>query len=230
MLNRHGPKCRYYPKGQPVRFGGYCVGANRGGLVVVGANGPRERDEIDAHIAEARVRARDAVGSAVQALETLDALLAQRQKVMRRPADLDELVQVNRHLVALAAAGSVVRARRNLRLATLLEWRHNGADGPDFAEAIEACTAATTAEGAVAFEARVIHGRAMRLQFRRRWDRATLKEARATLKEAIAHAERLCIDVTQALRLEGANGAADGRQLLDALDRSVPEGQWGAGH
>ena len=64
--------------------------------MVVGANGPRERDEIDAHIAEARVRARDAVGSAVQALETLDALLAQRQKVMRRPADLDDAQRLER--------------------------------------------------------------------------------------------------------------------------------------
>ena len=187
---------------------------------MVGADGRRARDEIDARIAEARVRARDAVGGAVQALETLEELLAQRQKLTRSSADLDELVQINRNLVALAAAGSVGRARRNLRLARLLEWRHNGADGPDFAEAIEACTAAATANGAVAFEARVVHGRALRLRFRHRWDRAALKEA-------VTHAERLCIDMAQALTLAGTAEATNGRQLLDALDRSVPEGEWG---
>ena len=190
---------------------------------MVAADGRREREEIDARIAEARVRARDAVGGAIQALETLETLLARRQKLSRRPADLDELVQVNRHLVALTTVGSVARARRNLRLATLLGWRDNGADGPDLAEAIDLCKAAATAEGAVAFEARVEHGRALRLRFRHRWDRATLREA-------VTHAERLCIDTAQALTLPGADGAANGRQLLDALDRSVPEGEWGAGN
>jgi hypothetical protein len=179
---------------------------------------------IDARIVAAREEARVAPTPATrrEALARLDAALDLRQREARRQEDLDELVEVNREIAALITPETSTLARRQHRLATLLGWRDDGNDGPDLAEAILWCEAAAVVGGLVAIRARVEHGKLLRLRFRRRWDRATLAEA-------IPHAERLCIDVARALDLPGAASARDGRQLVDELDRYVPEGSWVTG-
>lgn len=200
---------------------------------MVGADVARDRREryvgparavIDARIVAAREEVRVAPTPAAwrEALERLDAALALRQRETRCQEDLDELVEVNCEIAALITPGTSTLARRQLWVATLLGWRDNGNDGPDLAEAILWCEAAAVVGGAVGILARVEHGKLLRLRFRRRWDRATLAKA-------IPHAERLCIDVARALDLPGAASARDGRQLVDELDRHVPEGSWVTG-